>query len=141
MALHDVEREKDGSAKRQRPRQTRKGSVSIAQILLVAATAYCHPRFNMLTLRWAGERERRRGTERREKKEKLERKRREKRQKEKYASDRIAGKGRSKVEAAARGWRRAPTGLGIPGTAQTAAPDEKKVCRVTTKDVCYWRSI
>lgn len=35
----------------------------------------------------------------------------------------------------------AHTGLGIPGTAQTAAPGEKKVCRVTTKDVCYWRSI
>lgn len=39
------------------------------------------------------------------------------------------------------GWWRVPAGLGIPGTAQTAAPGEKKVCRVTTKDVCYWRSI
>lgn len=65
-----------------------------------------------------------------------------KRQKEEYPSDRIAGKGRSRgVEAAVRGWWRAPAGLGIPGTAQTAAPGEKKVCRVTTKDVCYWRSI
>jgi len=65
-----------------------------------------------------------------------------KRQKEKYPSDRIAGKGRSRgVEAAVRGWWRAFAGLGILGTAQTAAPGEKKVCRVTRTDVCYWRSI
>lgn len=137
--LYDVEREKDGSAERQRPRQTRKGNVSIAQILSPPPPT-ASPRFNMLTLRWiaGGQREK---TGDRMAKKKLGR-REVKRQKEEYPSDRIAGKGRSRgVEAAVRGWWRAPAGLGIPGTAQTAAPGEKKVCRVTTKDVCYWRSI
>lgn len=55
--LYDVEREKDGNAERQGPRQTRKGNVSIAQILSPPPPT-ASPRFNMLTLRWiAGERE------------------------------------------------------------------------------------
>lgn len=52
--FYGIEREKDGSVERQRPRQTRKGSVSIAQTLLWPPIA--SPRFNMLTLRWIGKR-------------------------------------------------------------------------------------
>jgi len=59
MTLYDVERKKDGSAERQRPRQTRKGNVSSAQILLppLPPPPTASPRFNMLTLRWIGEKE------------------------------------------------------------------------------------
>lgn len=124
--LYDVEREKDGRAERQRPRQTRKGNVSIAQILSPPPPPpTASPRFNMLTLRWIAGGEGEDGGQNGEKK--ARRGREVKRQKEKYPSDRIAGKGRSRgVEAAVRGWWRAPAGLGIPGTAQTAAQAKRK---------------
>ena len=32
-------------------------------------------------------------------------------------------------------------GVGHPRDGTNRGPGEKKVCRITTKDVCYWRSI